>query len=111
MSETRSFSAEIWASDRQAFQFRCHDPCRGDKWTFCLSISALHALHPDQADAPAAVFNTFRSAIYSAAFKRMALADPTVQHELSAADVHEALELLEDRARNDLLEAKRLYRG
>ena len=111
MKDARSFSAETWVSALQSLQFRCHDPRRGDMWTFCLSTQALHDLHPEEPFVPAAVFNTFRAAIYSAAFNRMEIADPVVQHELSAADVREGLERLLDQARDRLPEAKRLNRG
>jgi len=111
MRETKSFSAEAWLRDSQASGFGCHDPRRGNMWTFCVSASALHELHPEEPFDPAAVFNTLRPAIYGAAFNRMASADPIGQHELFAADVREALERLLDQARDCPPETRRLNRG
>jgi hypothetical protein len=111
MRDTRSFSGEAWLSDRQAFIFRCHDPCRGDLWTFRVSRPALQALHPEVPFIPAAVFDSFRAAIYSAALSRMSYADPIQQHELSAEDVREGIERLLDLPSNCLPEARRSRRG
>jgi hypothetical protein len=102
--------SELLSIGRSTMYYRPR-PCRGDMWTLCVSASELHELHPKEPFVPAAVFNTLRAAIYGTAFARMASADPIGQHELSVADVREALERLLDQASDCLPEIRRLNRG
>ena len=89
--ETRaSFSAETWVAGPEAFIFRCQDPRRGDRWTFCVSRTTLQELDPTQPFKPVAAFDALRARIHSAASARMRVADPLVQQVLSAYDIRYA---------------------
>ena len=89
--ETRAnFTAETWVAGPEAFVFRCQDPRRGDRWTFCISRATLQELEPQSPFKPVAAFDALRSRIHSAASARMRVADPMVQQVLSAYDIRYA---------------------
>ena len=83
-------SPEIGVADREMFVFRCHVAAKGDRWTFCVRRSALESLDPESSVDPALIFDRFRAGIYKAAHGRMASADPTDQHVISAQEIRDA---------------------
>ena len=90
MKESRSFSSEIWVSDREAFIFRCTDQRFGDRSTFCVPRSTLQALKPRHRFMPAAAFEALRTLIYLAATERLRAAGAMVQHTLTAHEIRAA---------------------
>jgi len=71
MSEARTFSAEMWVPDRDAFIFRIKDRRVGDLATFCVPGSTLHEYQPKDPFEPAAAFDALRPLIYRAALERI----------------------------------------
>lgn len=75
---------ETWVSGRESFMFRCVRS-NGEKWTFVVDRTTLEELNPDER--PARTFEAYRSRIYDAARRKMALSNPGEQHVITAADL------------------------
>ena len=71
MAESRSFSPEIWVSDREFFIFRFRDRRFGDLATFCVPEATLKELHPEHPFLRKQAFDALRSWIYEAAVRRI----------------------------------------
>lgn len=83
-----SISPETWAQDRDAFVFRCHQPRKGDRWTFLVERGTLEAFAPDDESLPlTSTFDKLRPIIYAAAFSRMMYADPKQQQRIAIEDL------------------------
>lgn len=89
-----NFSAETWSTRRDAFVFRCLDPLRGNRWTFCVDQCVLEELGRElertRHVVPERAFDRWRPQIYHAASERMRYEDSRVQQVLTADDVRAA---------------------
>ena len=82
-----TFSAETWSTAREAFVFRCIDPKRGDRWTFCVGRDVLAELERTEPFVAEGAFDTWRSKIYHAAYAKMESGDPQAQLALSIEEI------------------------
>jgi len=87
MAESRSFSPEIWASDREAFIFRFRDRRFGDLVTFCVSEITLKELRPEHPFLRWKAFDALRSLIYEAAAMRIRTGSLTRQHVMTTQEL------------------------
>ena len=89
-----NFSEETWSARRDAFVFRCIDPLRGNRWTFCVGHGVLaelgRELERNEQIEPEHAFDRWRPQIYHAASERMRYEDSQVQQVLTADDVRAA---------------------
>jgi hypothetical protein len=89
MAESRSFSAETWASDREAFIFRFHDYRFGDLATFFVPESTLKELRPDGPFRPESAFDALRPLIYEAALEHIRTGSSMSQHVVTPHELRE----------------------
>jgi hypothetical protein len=89
---SRIFQWKTWVKDGEMFVIQCHDPRRGNRWTFRVLTSTLQEVQQDVPFDPAAAFDALRGAIYSAAYYRMRFADPIYEQALSSDDLRDWLD-------------------
>ena len=83
MAESRSFSAEIWASDREAFIFRFRDYRFGELATFFVPEATLKELRPEDPFRPESAFDALRPLIYEAALEHIRTGSSMSQHVMT----------------------------